>query len=722
MIVNIISKNLNLFDWQVEEVINLINKGYSIPYIVRYKKKETGSLDDETVRKLIENYERLKTLEKRKKELIKCIKEQNKFSDELDKKISNAKNLRNLNDINRLFSPKGRTKGVIAKEKGLENLANIILEQKIETPIFEVAKEYLFKKYNKNNPKELTVEKSISGSIDIITEFIADNPDFRPLIRKISYEDGEIIVKATDKNAESPYEMYYEHNEKLIDMANHRILAINRGEEEGFLKVKIKAPENEILSYLNRHILIDKSKDYSEDYNKFTKDLLKEAILSSYRDLIAPSIETDIRDCLTKKAINSSINTFSKNLENLLMRGPIRDKIVLGWNPSNYSSSKLAIVDETGDVLATDQINLIGSQNHLDEAKNKVLNLINKYNIDIIALGSIYDSKKFENIISDIIKNTDVKYAIVNQAGASDYSKSIFGLMELPDFENQYRVAISIARRLQDPLAEFVKIDPKSIGVGQYQHDIDEKYLTESLKNVIEKVVNDVGVDVNSASIPLLVHVSGLDSAIANNIIKYREENGIFTSRNELLKVEGIDDNVFEQCAGFLKVFTSDNLLDVTRIHPKHYDVTFRILEELEYKLEDIFSGNISFDNLNLKKLAKKFDIDEGTLMYIIIQLKYPLRDPRDQRSQTILRSHTLSMDKLKKGMILDGSVRNVVDFGAFVDIGVYNDGLIHISNMGNGKFVNHPTDILNVGDILKVQIIELDIKRNRIQLTIVDD
>ncbi|KZX14508.1 30S ribosomal protein S1 [Methanobrevibacter cuticularis] len=717
MIVNALSEKLNLFDWQVKEVISLISQGYSIPYIVRYKKKETGSLNDETVRKVIGDFKNLKTLEKRKKEVIKSLKEQDKFSDELNKIINNAKNLETVEDIYRPFSPKNRTMGVIAKEKGLEGLAKIILEQKINSPISDVAKEYLSDENGVN-----TVEEAISGSKDIIAEIISDNPQFRPLIRKISYEDGEIIVKVSNKNEESSYEMYYEHKEKLVSMANHRILAINRGEEEGFLKVKIQVPESEITSYLNRHILIDNSKDHSENYNKFTKELLEETVLRAYRDLIAPSIEKDIRDHLSKKAINGAIKVFSKNLESLLMQGPIRDKIVLGWNPSPYSTSKLAIVDGTGEVLATDNVFTIGSQNQIDETKNKILDLINKYNVDIIALGSVSDSKRFETIIADIIKGTNVKYAIVNQAGASDYSRSIFGVMELPNFENDYRVAISIAKRLQDPLVELVKVDPKSIGVGQYQHDIDEKYLSESLKNVIEKVVNDVGVDVNSASIPLLVYVSGLDSAIATNILKYREENGVFTNRKELLKVEGIDANVFEQCAGFLKVFTSDNLLDITRIHPKYYDVTYKILEELNYKLGDIFSGNLSFGNLNLEKLAKKFDIDKGTLMYIIIQLKYPLKDPRDQKSQAILRSHTLSIENLKEGMILDGSVRNVVDFGAFIDIGVYHDGLIHISHMGHGKFVNHPSDIVNVGDIVKVQIIELDLDRNRIQLTMLDD
>ena len=717
MISETLAKELSIQPWQSRATIDLIDEGNTIPFIARYRKEITGSLDDEILRKFNERLSYLRNLEDKKKQVIESIAEQGKLTDELREKIENAETLVAVDDIYRPYRPKKRTKATIAKEKGLQPLADIILAQETKIPIEEIAKDYLSEEHEVN-----TVEDAISYAQDIIAEIISDNADFRDFIRKLSFENGEFIISTKDKELSSEYEMYYDYTEAIVKIATHRILAINRGEKEKILKVKIKTPEEEIIDYLKDHILIDHSKDKKKDFNEFTTPILEETILDSYKRLIAPSIEREIRKYKLENAEKKSIKVFSKNLEQLLMQGPIMNKIVLGWDPGFRTGCKLAIVDGIGKVLDTEVVFPTEPQNKIEETKKIVKDLIKKYDVDIIALGNGTASRESEQIISDIIEGTKVQYAIVNEAGASVYSASKLATKEFPDFDVGERSAVSIARRLQDPLAELVKIDPKSIGVGQYQHDMNQKNLNESLKTVVEKAVNNVGVDLNTASLSLLSYVSGISSSTASNIVDYREKNGAFISRYDLLKVAKIGPKTFQQCAGFLKVFNSSNILDITTVHPESYEATKALLSKLGYRVEDIGLNNLSF-NLNEKDyevLAEDLAIGEITLQDIVSELKKPGRDPREEMPQPILREDTLEIEDLEEGMVLEGTVRNVVDFGAFVDIGVHQDGLVHISQLVENKFVSHPLDIVNVGDIVDVKIVDVDLKRARIQLSMI--
>lgn len=730
MITKTLSNELNIKEWQTEATIKLIDEGNTIPFIARYRKEATGSLDDEILRKFGERLIYLRNLHEKKEKVLKSIEEQGKLTDDLIKTIKKADTLVEVEDIYRPFKPKKRTRATIAREKGLESLANIILEQKTEVSIHEIAKKYL------SEEKEVfTIEEAIQGAKDIIAEIISDNADFRKSIREITFKTGDLSIEAKDKEKSSEYEMYYEYNEKINNIAIHRILAINRGEKEKLLKVKINAPVDDIIEYLNRRMLIDHSKDNFEklkpEYNEYTKELIEESVLDSYKRLIAPSIEREIRTSLTETAEEKSILVFSKNLEQLLMQGPIQNKVVLGWDPAFRTGCKLSVVDGFGKVLTTDIIYPTKPQNKVAESKKRVLELIREYDVDIIALGNGTASRESEEIIIDIIKGTDVQYVIVNEAGASVYSASKLATEEFPDFNVGERSAVSIARRLQDPLAELVKIDPKSIGVGQYQHDMNQKKLGESLKSVVEKAVNNVGVDLNTASIALLQYVSGISSSIAKNIIKYREEEGAFKNRKELLKVSKLGPKAFEQSAGFLKVYGSKNLLDITTVHPESYKATEKLIKNLGYNLNDFKATHedlkkIHFEKLNnltsndFKDLANEFDIGKVTLIDIINELKKPGRDPRDNMPQPILRKDALEIEDLEEGMVLEGTIRNVVDFGAFVDIGVHQDGLVHISQLVENKFVNHPLDIVSVGDIVEVKVIDADVERRRIQLSMI--
>lgn len=730
MITRTLSNELNIKEWQTEATIKLIDEGNTIPFIARYRKEATGSLDDEILRKFGERLIYLRNLQEKKEKVLKSIEEQGKLTDDLRESIKKADTLVEVEDIYRPFKPKKRTRATIAREKGLESLANIILEQKTEVSIHEIAKKYL------SEEKEVfTIEEAIQGAKDIIAEIISDNADFRKSIREVTFKTGDLSIEAKDKEKSSEYEMYYEYNEKINNIAIHRILAINRGEKEKLLKVKINAPVDDIIEYLNRRMLIDHSKDNFEkikpEYNEYTKELIEETVLDSYKRLIAPSIEREIRTSLTETAEEKSILVFSKNLEQLLMQGPIQNKVVLGWDPAFRTGCKLSVVNGFGKVLTTDIIYPTEPQNKVAESKKRVLELIREYNIDIMALGNGTASRESEEIIIDIIKGTNVQYVIVNEAGASIYSASKLATEEFPDFNVGERSAVSIARRLQDPLAELVKIDPKSIGVGQYQHDMNQKKLGESLKSVVEKAVNNVGVDLNTASIALLQYVSGISSSIAKNIIKYREEEGAFKNRKELLKVSKLGPKAFEQSAGFLKVYGSKNLLDITTVHPESYKATEKLIKNLGYNLNDFKATHedlkkIHFEKLNdltsndFKDLANEFDIGEVTLIDIINELKKPGRDPRDNMPQPILRKDALEIEDLEEGMVLEGTIRNVVDFGAFVDIGVHQDGLVHISQLVENKFVNHPLDIVSVGDIVEVKVIDVDVERRRIQLSMI--
>ena len=715
---DIISKTLsdefNISLKQSKNLIKLIDDGNTIPFINSYRKELTNSLEYDSLQKFSERLNYLKKLEERKEEVVEAIKNKEKLTDEVKKVIDESETLIEIDDIYNQYVEEKETKIESSKKKSLSKLANIIRFQQTETSIEEIAKDFVSKEDGIN-----TVEEAISGSLDILAGVIADNADFRFLIRKITLEEGKIVTEPTDNEESSVYEIYYDNIENIHNIASHKILAINRGENEGFLKVKIVAPKDEIISYLNRHTLIDRSDNHSRDYNEITEKYIKKAILNSYERLIAPSIEKEIREYLTNSAEDKSIEVFSNNLEHLLMQSPTKNKVILGWYPPLYISSKLAVLDKEGKVLETAIVNPIGSENNIEETKEIVLDLIKKHNVDLIALGDNQDSKELEQIIADIIQGTHVKYALINQAGASAFSSSALAEIEFPDIDKNYRTAISIARRLQDPLVEFVKVDPKTIGVGQYQHDMNQTKLNESLANAIEKVVNNVGVNLNTASISLLNYVSGIDSAIATDIVRYREENGGFKSREELLKLDSFDSDIFKQSAGFLKVYSSDNPFDQTSIHPESYEVAEKLIEKLGYTFDDLFLENLAIDDINIKELSDELDIGEETLKNIATQLKNPEIDPRDDMHKPILRSDTLLIEDLKEGMVMEGMVRNVVDFGAFVDIGVHHDGLIHISKMAKGNFVKHPSDIVSVGDIVKIKILELDLDKKRIQLSL---
>lgn len=704
-----IKEELNIKLEQVEAVIRLIDEGNTIPFIARYRKEAHGSLDDEQIRNISERLTYLRNLEDKKTQVLSSIEEQGKLTEELRQQILEAKTQVVVDDLYRPYRPKRRTRATIAKEKGLDGLANLILLQMAETPIEEAAKAYI------SDEKEVaSVEDAICGAKDIIAENISDEADYRMHIRKVTTQEGMLISTAKDEKAESVYEMYYNFQEPIQKLAGHRILALNRGEKEKFITVKIDAPEDKILLYLEKQVVL---RD-----NPYTTPLLKETIEDSYKRLIAPAIEREIRNDLTEQAEDGAIRVFGKNLEQLLMQPPIAGKVVLGWDPAFRTGCKLAVVDETGKVLDTTVVFPTEPQNKVEETKKTVKQLIEKYNITLISVGNGTASRESEMIIVDMLKeiNKPIQYVIVNEAGASVYSASKLATEEFPNFDVGQRSAASIARRLQDPLAELVKIDPKSIGVGQYQHDMNQKKLSEALQGVVEGCVNKVGVDLNTASASLLEYISGISKTIAKNIVAYREENGSFTDRKQLLKVAKLGPKAFEQCAGFMRISNGSNPLDATSVHPESYNAAEHLLDNVGYKKDDIRGGVTGLSLLvkDKKKMAATLEIGEATLTDIIKELEKPGRDPRDEMPKPILRTDVLEMKDLTPGMILKGTVRNVIDFGAFVDIGVHQDGLVHISQLTDKKFVKHPLEVVSVGDIVEVKVMSVDLQKKRIQLT----
>ncbi|MEE0940157.1 Tex family protein [Methanobrevibacter sp.] len=716
MIVDTLQNELNLANWQVEKVIKLIDDGNTIPFIARYRKDVTGSLNDETLRKFDERLKYLRNLEDKKEKIIKRIEELGKLDDELKVKILNAQTLVELDDLYRPYKSKKRTRATVAREKGLDPLAQIILAQEVKESVKKIAEKYI------DPEKEInSAEDAMNGAKDIIAEIISDNSEFRKKIRQNTFYTGQIETKAKDKDSTSEYELYYNYSEDLRRIPPHRILAINRAEKEGIIKGKIVCEVDEIIKYLNRHMLKNISSIPEKiEYNKHTTPIIKESVEDSYKRLISPAIEREIRNFLTEKAEEKSIKVFAKNLNQLLMESPLVGKTILGWDPAFRTGCKLAIIDKTGKVLDTALIYPTEPQNKVTESIKTVRGLIDKYNINVIAIGNGTASRESEQIVSEIIKGTSVEYIIVNEAGASVYSASKLADEEFPDFSEGERSAVSIARRLQDPLAELVKIDPKSIGVGQYQHDMNQKQLSESLGGVVEKVVNEVGVDLNTASVSLLNYVSGIGNTTAKNIITYRQENGSFNNRKELLNVKKLGKKTFEQCAGFVKIDNPEYPLDNTTIHPESYDATFKLLKKLNYSAEDIGKSNLKLDHINVEEISEELGIGTETLKDIIKELKKPGRDPREDMPKPILRKNVLTLEDLEIGMIMQGTVRNIVDFGAFVDIGVHQDGLVHISQLVADRFVKHPLDIVSVGDIVDVKVLDVDIKRKRINLSMI--
>ena len=715
MIVKTLEKELKLADWQVKKVIKLIDEGNTIPFIARYRKDVTGSLNDETLRKFDERLKYLRNLEEKKEKVINRIDELGKLDDDLKTKILNAETLVELEDLYRPFKSKKQTRATKARDKGLEPLAKIILEQNVKKSVKKIAEKYVTSEVK--TPKE-----AIQGAQDIIAEEISDNSQFRKKIRQNTFYTGQIETKVKDRDSSSSeYEIYYNYSENLKKIPPHRILAINRAEKEGVIRAKVTVDASEITKYLNRHVLKNISKIPEKiEYNRFTTPIIKESVEDSYKRLIAPAIEREIRSYLTEKAEEKSIEVFAKNLNQLLMESPLVGKTILGWDPAFRTGCKLAIIDETGKVLDTALIYPTAPQNRVSESIKKVRQLIEEYDINVIAIGNGTASRESEEIVSRIIENTGVEYIIVNEAGASVYSASKLADEEFPDFSEGERSAVSIARRLQDPLAELVKIDPKSIGVGQYQHDMNQKHLNESLTGVVEKVVNEVGVDLNTASVSLLNYVSGIGNTTAKNIISYREENGSFTNRKELMNVKKLGKKTFEQCAGFVKIDNPDYPLDNTTIHPESYDATFKLLDRLDYSVNDIGTSKLKLDNINIEDISEELGIGVETLKDIVNELKKPGRDPREDMPKPVLRKNVLSIEDLEIGMIMQGTVRNIVDFGAFVDIGVHQDGLVHISQLVEDKFVKHPLDIVSVGDIVDVKVLDIDLTRNRINLSMI--
>lgn len=704
-----LTSELNIKLWQTEAAVKLIDEGNTIPFIARYRKEATGSLNDEVLRNLGERLTYLRNLEEKKEQVLSSIEEQGKLTDELRKQIEEAQTMVAIDDLYRPYRPKKRTRAIIAKEKGLEPLAAYISLQMAKEPIEETAKEYI-----SEENEVLTAQDAIAGACDIIAETISDDADYRTYIRNQTFKEGMITSSAKDEEAESVYEMYYNYTEKISKTADHRILALNRGEAEKILSVKIEAPEDRIILYLEKKII--------KNNNQYTTPLLQATIKDSYKRLIAPAIERDIRNELTDKAQEGAIRVFGKNLEQLLMQPPIAGKVVLGWDPAFRTGCKLAVVDATGKVLDTVVIYPTAPQNKVEEAKKVVKNLIKKYGISLISVGNGTASRESELVIVEILKEIPekVEYVIVNEAGASVYSASKLATEEFPNFDVGQRSAASIARRLQDPLAELVKIDPKAIGVGQYQHDMNQKKLGDTLTGVVEDCVNKVGVDLNTASASLLEYISGISKTIAKNIVAYREENGKFTNRKQLLKVAKLGPKAFEQCAGFMRISDGDNPLDTTSVHPETYDAANALLKKLGFTPDDITSGNLIGIGLmvkDLKKTAEELGIGEITLQDIIKELEKPARDPRDEMPKPILRTDVLEMSDLTPGMVLKGTVRNVIDFGVFVDIGVHQDGLVHISQICD-KYIKHPLEVVSVGDIVDVKVISVDAKKGRIQLT----
>ena len=705
-----IAEELGIKTEQVNAVIKLIEEGNTIPFIARYRKEQHGALNDEVLRNLDERLRYLNNLEERKAQVIGLIEEQGNLTDELRQAIEAAEALVTVEDLYRPYKQKRRTRATIAKEAGLSGLAIIISLQQTDKSLEEEALAYI------NEEKGITdVQSAIKGAMDIIAEEISDNADYRKYIRNITFDKGNVISEAKDKEAQSVYETYYSFSEPVKKITGYRILAINRGEAEKILTVKIEAPVDEILDYLCRKVII---RD-----NKYTTEVLKETVADSYTRLIAPSIENDIRAELTANAEDGAIKVFGKNLTQLLMQPPITGKRVLGWDPAFRTGCKLAVVDETGKVLYTTVVYPTEPQNKVAETKKIVTDLVKKYGISLISVGNGTASRESEKIISDMIKelHLPVSYVIVNEAGASVYSASKLATEEFPEFDVGQRSAASIARRLQDPLAELVKIEPKAIGVGQYQHDMNKKKLEEALGAVVEDCVNRVGVDLNTASAPLLSYVSGINGTIAKNIVNYREENGKFKNRKELLKVSKLGPKAFLQCAGFMRIMDGDNPLDSSSVHPESYKAAEEILSALGYDLSAL-RGGIKGITVEIKKhpdLTAKVDVGELTLKDIISELEKPGRDPRADLPAPILRTDVLDMKDLKEGMVMKGTVRNVIDFGAFVDIGVHQDGLVHISELSDKKFVKHPLEVVSVGDIVDVKVIGVDIPKKRISLSI---
>ena len=721
-ITNTIAEELNIKPKQVEATIKLIDEGNTIPFIARYRKEVTGGLSDEILRDLGERLTYLRNLEQRKEEVVKSIDEQGKLTDEILQAIAVCKTLAEVEDIYRPYKQKKKTRATTAKAKGLEPLANIIIEQQETKPILEIAKEYvnidnLSEEDKKNKDKVVaTPEDAVQGALDIIAEDISDNSKYRKQIKRICYREATIQTKASKPEEKSNYEMYYDYQEAIKYIPSHRILAINRGEKEDFLKVKIEKPEEKILEYIQRDII--------KGETQFT-GMLKDTILDSFKRLIEPSIDREIRSDLTEKAEDKAIKVFGKNSKQLLLGAPIKGKTVMGFDPAYRTGCKIAVIDETGKLLDYTTVYPTEPQNDIEGAKKELLKLIEKDKIDMIAIGNGTASRESEMFVADMIKEAsrDVHYVIVSEAGASVYSASKLATEEYPDINVSIRGAISIARRLQDPLAELVKIDPKAIGVGQYQHDVNQKKLQESLTGVVEDSVNKVGVDVNTATPSLLSYVSGINNTIAKNIVKYRDENGKLKNRKELLKVPKLGKVAFEQCAGFLRIFDGDNPLEVTAVHPESYEPTEKLLNQLGFDKNDL-KDKEKLENLrtklksvNVQEMAKELNIGEMTLADIIEELSKPGRDPREDMPKPILRSDVLKLDDLKEGMVLTGTVRNVIDFGAFVDIGVKHDGLVHISEMSD-KFIKNPSDIVSVGDIVKVKVIKIDKERQKVGLS----
>lgn len=710
----VIANELNIKPWQANAAISLINEDNTIPFIARYRKEATGGLDDEILRKLNERLTYLQKLNERKRHILNSIEKQGKLTLGLENEINDVETLVELEDLYRPYKQKKTTRAAKAREKGLEKLALTIYDQKMDCSIDTEAQKYI-------TDEVPTIEDAKQGANDIIADIISDKASFRRFIRDISIKKGKFIVESKNKEESSEYEMYYDYSENISDIPQHRILAINRGENENILKVKLEAPLKNIQYFLEDEVLINYSKTpEAMEYNKYTTEFIKKAIKDSYKRLIAPAIEREIRTILTDVAEDKSIKVFKKNLEQLLMQPPIRNKVVLGWDPAFRTGCKLAVIDEYGKVLDTSVVYPTQPQNKITETKDVVLKLIDKYNVDLIALGNGTASRESEKIIADIIKDTQVKYVIVNESGASVYSASNLAREEFPDYDVTERGAISIARRLQDPLAELVKIDPKSIGVGQYQHDMNAKKLDESLEGIVERSVNNVGVDLNTASATLMEHVAGVSSKIAKNIVEYRQTHGLFVDRNQLLKVPGIGAKTFEQCAGFMRIYSPKNVLDTTCVHPESYDTTLALLSIYGYDLDDVRNGGVNIEVDDIEKMANELGVGEWTLRDIIDELRKPGRDPREKLDAPQLRSDVIDIEDLEEGMILEGVVRNVVDFGAFVDIGVHQDGLVHISELIEDKFVRHPMDIVNVGDIVEVRVLSVDIERSRISLSMI--
>ena len=714
-ILQIIADELNVKYKQVENAVNLIDEGNTIPFIARYRKEVTGGLSDEDLRILYERLNYLRNLENRKEEVKNSIEEQGKLTDEIVKALQNAKILAEVEDIYRPYKQKKRTRATVAKEKGLEPLSEALINQDNKVSIEEIAKKFI-------DPEKgvETVEDAIAGAKDIIAENISDNPTYRKEIKRYCYRDGVIATEVNEKDEKedkATYQMYFDFNEKVNRIPSHRILAINRAEKENAIKLKIQKPEENIIDFIERDVIKDKNSNYA--------NILEDTVEDSFKRLIEPSVEREIRSDLTEKAEEKAIKVFGQNAKQLLMGAPLKGLTVMGFDPAYRTGCKIAVIDETGKLLATTTVYPTEPQNKVEEAKKELKTLIKKYNINMIAIGNGTASRESEKFVADMISEIDqeVYYAIVSEAGASVYSASKLATEEYPDINVSLRGAISIARRLQDPLAELVKIDPKAIGVGQYQHDVNQKKLAESLAGVVEDAVNEVGVDVNTATPSLLSYVSGINKTIANNIVKYRDENGKIMERKELLKVPKLGKVAFEQCAGFIRIFDGKNPLEITAVHPESYEKAEQLLENIGYKKEDLRDSEklkdikLKLSGVNIKDMSQKLEIGEMTLKDIIDELSKPGRDPRDEMPKPILRSDVLKFEDLKEGMVLNGTVRNVIDFGAFVDIGVKHDGLVHISELSE-NYVKNPSDVVSIGDIVKVKVIKIDNDRQKVSLS----